>query len=143
MVRLPLLATLLLSPWLTAQQFAQTARLAFPNDQLYATSASFADFDADGDLDVIATSTGNEHLVRVYRNDGRGRFTRDPGFVPIDTLTEHVLGDFDGDGDIDVLLRGHQLTRRWGGLVAVDRVNIELTRGSVHAVIGTNGAGKS
>ncbi len=42
-----------------------------------------------------------------------------------------------------VLLRGRTLTRRWGGLVAVDRVSIALARGSVHAVIGTNGAGKS
>jgi branched-chain amino acid transport system ATP-binding protein len=42
-----------------------------------------------------------------------------------------------------VLLRGRDITRRWGGLVAVDRVSIELERGSVHAVIGTNGAGKS
>jgi branched-chain amino acid transport system ATP-binding protein len=43
----------------------------------------------------------------------------------------------------EVLLRGTGLTRRWGGLVAVDRVSLELNRGSVHAVIGTNGAGKS
>jgi branched-chain amino acid transport system ATP-binding protein len=43
----------------------------------------------------------------------------------------------------EVLLRGHELTRRWGGLVAVDQVSIELARGQVHAVIGTNGAGKS
>jgi len=43
----------------------------------------------------------------------------------------------------DVLLRGHDITRRWGGLVAVDHVSIDLERGSVHAVIGTNGAGKS
>ncbi|MCK6431608.1 MAG: ABC transporter ATP-binding protein [Aquabacterium sp.] len=43
----------------------------------------------------------------------------------------------------DVLLRGQDITRRWGGLVAVDRVSIALERGSVHAVIGTNGAGKS
>jgi len=42
-----------------------------------------------------------------------------------------------------VLLRGQNITRRWGGLVALNAVNIELTRGSVHAVIGTNGAGKS
>jgi branched-chain amino acid transport system ATP-binding protein len=43
----------------------------------------------------------------------------------------------------DILLRGREITRRWGGLVAVDRVSIELERGTVHAVIGTNGAGKS
>ena len=43
----------------------------------------------------------------------------------------------------DVLLRGREITRRWGGLVAVDRVSLELERGCVHAVIGTNGAGKS
>ena len=43
----------------------------------------------------------------------------------------------------EVLLRGADLTRRWGGLVAVNQVSLELTRGSVHAVIGTNGAGKS
>jgi branched-chain amino acid transport system ATP-binding protein len=43
----------------------------------------------------------------------------------------------------EVLLRSRELTRRWGGLLAVDRVGIELRRGSVHAVIGTNGAGKS
>jgi branched-chain amino acid transport system ATP-binding protein len=43
----------------------------------------------------------------------------------------------------EILLRGVEMTRRWGGLVAVDKVSIELRRGSVHAVIGTNGAGKS
>ena len=42
-----------------------------------------------------------------------------------------------------ILLRGREITRRWGGLVAVDKVSIELERGKVHAVIGTNGAGKS
>jgi branched-chain amino acid transport system ATP-binding protein len=43
----------------------------------------------------------------------------------------------------DVLLRGIGLTRRWGGLVAVDEVSLDFQRGQVHAVIGTNGAGKS
>jgi branched-chain amino acid transport system ATP-binding protein len=43
----------------------------------------------------------------------------------------------------EVLLRGIDITRRWGGLVAVDGVSITLERGTVHAVIGTNGAGKS
>lgn len=35
------------------------------------------------------------------------------------------------------------LTRRFGGLVAVNNVDIDLHEGEVHAVIGTNGAGKS
>jgi branched-chain amino acid transport system ATP-binding protein len=43
----------------------------------------------------------------------------------------------------DIVLRGTNLTRRWGGLVAVNSVNIELVKGQIHAVIGTNGAGKS
>ena len=47
------------------------------------------------------------------------------------------------DAPPDTLLRGRDITRRWGGLVAVDGVSIDLVRGQVHAVIGTNGAGKS
>jgi branched-chain amino acid transport system ATP-binding protein len=43
----------------------------------------------------------------------------------------------------DVLLKGRDITRRWGGLVAVNKVSLDLQRGQVHAVIGTNGAGKS
>ena len=43
----------------------------------------------------------------------------------------------------EVLLRGRGITRRWGGLVAVNDVSLELWRGALHAVIGTNGAGKS
>ncbi|HZN47940.1 MAG TPA: ABC transporter ATP-binding protein [Ramlibacter sp.] len=42
-----------------------------------------------------------------------------------------------------VLLRGRDITRRWGGLLALDKVSLDLERGTVHAVIGTNGAGKS
>jgi branched-chain amino acid transport system ATP-binding protein len=41
------------------------------------------------------------------------------------------------------LLQASALTRRFGGLVAVDAVSLELHRGQIHAVIGTNGAGKS
>jgi len=41
------------------------------------------------------------------------------------------------------LLRAAQLTRRFGGLTAVNGVSLDLHIGEVHAVIGTNGAGKS
>ncbi|NGM87167.1 ABC transporter ATP-binding protein [Parapusillimonas sp. SGNA-6] len=43
----------------------------------------------------------------------------------------------------DILLQATQITRRFGGLTAIDKVSLELRRGTVHAVIGTNGAGKS
>lgn len=44
---------------------------------------------------------------------------------------------------MSALLACHALTRRFGGLTAVQRVSLELHVGQVHAVIGTNGAGKS
>ncbi len=44
---------------------------------------------------------------------------------------------------MDALLTVAGLTRRFGGLVAVNDATIALHVGEVHAVIGTNGAGKS
>ena len=41
------------------------------------------------------------------------------------------------------LLSCEGLTRRFGGLTAVDRATLDFRLGEVHAVIGTNGAGKS
>jgi branched-chain amino acid transport system ATP-binding protein len=41
------------------------------------------------------------------------------------------------------MLAAQLLTRRFGGLVAVNAVTLDLYQGEVHAVIGTNGAGKS
>jgi len=41
------------------------------------------------------------------------------------------------------LLRTQGLTRRFGGILAVDRVGFALERGEIRAVIGPNGAGKT
>ena len=43
----------------------------------------------------------------------------------------------------EVLLSAQGLTKRFGGLAAVNGVSIDLWRGRIHAVIGPNGAGKS
>ncbi|MCL4424749.1 MAG: ABC transporter ATP-binding protein [Firmicutes bacterium] len=40
-----------------------------------------------------------------------------------------------------VQLRG--ITKRFPGLVANDSINLEVTRGEIHAIVGENGAGKS
>lgn len=43
----------------------------------------------------------------------------------------------------DILLSTRGLTRRFGGLSAVQDVNLNITTGRVHAILGPNGAGKS
>lgn len=43
----------------------------------------------------------------------------------------------------DVLLSARGVTRRFGGLIALDGVDLEVERGLVHAVIGPNGSGKT
>ena len=41
------------------------------------------------------------------------------------------------------LLSTQNLTRRFGGLTAVNAVDFEITQGEIHALIGPNGAGKT
>ena len=41
------------------------------------------------------------------------------------------------------LLAADKLTKRFGGLAAVNEVSVKLYRDNIHAVIGPNGAGKS
>ena len=42
-----------------------------------------------------------------------------------------------------VLLRTEQMTKRFGGLVAVDSLDLEVEQGAIHSIIGPNGAGKT
>jgi branched-chain amino acid transport system ATP-binding protein len=41
------------------------------------------------------------------------------------------------------ILETHELTKEFKGFVAVDKVNLRVRRGSIHALIGPNGAGKT
>jgi branched-chain amino acid transport system ATP-binding protein len=41
------------------------------------------------------------------------------------------------------ILTTHHVTKRFGGLVAVDRLDMEVGERSIHSVIGPNGAGKT
>ncbi|PMU47648.1 ABC transporter ATP-binding protein, partial [Pseudomonas sp. GP01-A3] len=41
------------------------------------------------------------------------------------------------------MLKTNNLTKSFGGLTAVNNVNIEIQKGSITAVIGPNGAGKT
>src|SRR5690348_6638205 len=41
------------------------------------------------------------------------------------------------------LVSVRHLTKRYGGVVALADMNIDVARGTIHAVVGENGAGKS
>jgi branched-chain amino acid transport system ATP-binding protein len=41
------------------------------------------------------------------------------------------------------LLKTEGMTKRFGGLVAVDKLDLEVAEGSIHSIIGPNGAGKT
>ncbi len=48
-----------------------------------------------------------------------------------------------GNARAGVALEAEKVTRRFGGLVAVDAVSLELRPGEVHGLIGPNGSGKT
>jgi len=48
-----------------------------------------------------------------------------------------------GSGSGNVLLEAREITKRFGGLTAVDHASIEVCRGELRSVIGPNGAGKT
>lgn len=68
--------------------------------------AASADFDLDGDLDLVMTNGG----IDVIWNDGEGRFSRTgpplTGSGPFGNTGPIAVGDIDGDGDADILGAG-------------------------------------
>jgi len=43
----------------------------------------------------------------------------------------------------DIILQTHKLTKEFKGFTAVDKVDLQIRRGTIHALIGPNGAGKT
>jgi enediyne biosynthesis protein E4 len=82
-------------------------------------------FDANGDrsLDLYVVSGGNEFWGdmdplrdRLYLNDGRGGFRRDPDALP--AIFENggcvAAADFDADGDVDLFVGSRSVAREYG-----------------------------
>ncbi len=57
----------------------------------------------------------------------------------MDQATEIVATDPTGAP----LLAARAITNRFGDFVANDRIDLDLKRGEIHALLGENGAGKS
>jgi ABC-type branched-subunit amino acid transport system ATPase component len=64
--------------------------------------------------------------------------TADEMTTPTDTPTSTPTDSGEGP-----LLRAQQITKRYGGLVAVRSVDFDIPRGSIVSLIGPNGAGKT
>lgn len=43
----------------------------------------------------------------------------------------------------EIVIESQKLTKQFGGLLAVDRADMQVEKGTVHAIIGPNGAGKT
>src|SRR5690606_29824815 len=96
-------------------QFKAVAQAAFDADKHFEDcGAVFGDFDGDDDTDLVVVSGGNAlsdgdpgYMVREYRNNGTGGFTRNNAFplIRINAGVVHAL-DYDGDNDLDLLIGG-------------------------------------
>jgi thioredoxin-like negative regulator of GroEL len=61
-----------------------------------------ADVDADGDLDLCLTATGDKGAASIWQNDGKGSFVACGEFA--DQAVSPCFGDVDNDGDVDLWL---------------------------------------
>ena len=83
-----------------------------PDDPPMTTlDADFADLDGDGDLDLITANTQTNRPVRVYLNDGAGRFTDVTESALSAMQFVHAIDvevvDLNGDGKMDIYVANH------------------------------------
>jgi hypothetical protein len=102
--------------------------------------AVLEDFDKDGLLDVMVTAIGFTDQMRVFRNDGSGRFadaTSRTGLTGLTGGLNMVTADYDNDGLTDVLvLRG-----AWMGAAGAFPMSLLRNRGGLRFEDVTKAAG--
>jgi hypothetical protein len=75
------------------------------------SAVAAADFDGDGDYDIVAGTVGTNAYLAYYENDGTGHFSRNTLAIP-DATCVAVVGimanDFTGDGRPDIFVATDQ-----------------------------------
>ena len=102
---------------------ALSIQKSFDKDAMFEdTTAAFFDANGDGNLDLMIGSGGNEigqennYKVRLYINNGKGRFDSAEKKLPSLRKNISVIApyDFDNDGDIDVFVGARSLVATYG-----------------------------
>jgi branched-chain amino acid transport system permease protein len=95
-----------------------------------------------GLLPTIEARWRQRHPVTIEYTDQAGALGRAPA-----TTRERALDDVaveaDGQSKGEVLLEVRGVSKRFGGLVAVDNADLTVRKGSITALIGPNGSGKT
>ncbi len=87
-----------------AGEFTDLGNLGITNS--LRSSASWGDFDNDGDLDVLVTGfAANDDFARVFRNNN-GTFVDHQANLFKAGNGAAAWGDYDKDGDLDIVLTG-------------------------------------
>ncbi|MDX2285615.1 MAG: FG-GAP-like repeat-containing protein [Bacteroidia bacterium] len=115
----------------TGGQFVLNTGASALLEDLQFSHLAWADYDLDGDLDLILTgeTPGNggpgagQRSTRLYQNDGSGSFTEDPAGSSLPDLTAAAAawGDYDNDGDPDLFLAGSSSSGRIAALFRNDQ----------------------
>lgn len=99
--------------------FTRDARFPGHAHDEWTTAASFADFDLDGDLDLISVRYNDG--IRLYANDGAGAFqlVNDPALIGrVTYYSGAATGDIDNDGDLDFV------SGNWGETANGDYITV-------------------